>query len=633
LFRISLIQGSDGAEKEKIEQLTQLPCETSKNFLSDLDRDGLFEFIGVCKGKDSVLQIVSGTGNSRSFKIKGDIVSILPFDIDGDHGNDLLIIRNDGTSDLLENTASSRSMKLTIKGLKDNTEAYGSRILIDAGFYRISRYITAYTPDTFPGIEGTTVLIGIGGHDKADRVQIIWPNKARNQIISPEGLTAKFRQRLDQLSSCPNIYVSDGLQTRYITDFFVNSPLGLPVADRTFWKPDGDETYLLPHIVPDSEGNLRFIIAEDMREVIYLDQVELVAVTHSKEVNVYPDDRITDPVNTGNLLVVADERSADTVTDNKGNDITEILASADHEYYSHFSRTLFPGMCEDSIITLEFRKLPASKQLALVLSGASALTDSGEYALSQAASIKPLPPSLEIRMPDGKWQKPDLDIGMPGGRFKTYAIPIPENIVFDALRISGNYCVYWDRIAVGKLITENLPEIKRLNPQKARLDYRGYAATDHISEIPAPWDGSLLAARRFEYNFSEGFYTGYGNVKNLLINADNRMVIMSHGDGLTVTFDISDLSRKLTDDKQTSLLIHLRGWVKDNDPKTAYGSTVEPLPYIGMHGYPYTSANPLLTESSYDDYLRFCNNRWMDRYGNSVILGLPGLCDSQFACK
>ena len=34
-------------------------------------------------------------------------------------------------------------------------------------------------------------------------------------------------------------------------------------------------------------------------------------------------------------------------------------------------------------------------------------------------------------------------------------------------------------------------------------------------------------------------------------------------------------------------LLKVDGWAKDRDPNTAYSTTVEPLPFHGMSGYPY----------------------------------------------
>ncbi|MFT4154662.1 hypothetical protein, partial [Parafilimonas sp.] len=48
-------------------------------------------------------------------------------------------------------------------------------------------------------------------------------------------------------------------------------------------------------------------------------------------------------------------------------------------------------------------------------------------------------------------------------------------------------------------------------------------------------------------------------------------------------------------------LIYSEGWVKDGDLNTAYGQTVEPLPFHNMPSYPYTgkAAYPFAKHKAY----------------------------------
>ena len=72
----------------------------------------------------------------------------------------------------------------------------------------------------------------------------------------------------------------------------------------------------------------------------------------------------------------------------------------------------------------------------------------------------------------------------------------------------------------------------------------------------------------------------------LLLESDNKFVIVNAGDEITVEFDAKE-TPALKPDWSRDFLIFGDGWIKDGDLNTAHGKTVEPLPYHGMSRYPY----------------------------------------------
>ena len=60
---------------------------------------------------------------------------------------------------------------------------------------------------------------------------------------------------------------------------------------------------------------------------------------------------------------------------------------------------------------------------------------------------------------------------------------------------------------------------------------------------------------------------------------------MNSGDELSLEFDALKLP-SLKKDWKREFIFYNDGWLKDGDLNTAYGKTVEPLPFHGMSSYP-----------------------------------------------
>ena len=99
-----------------------------------------------------------------------------------------------------------------------------------------------------------------------------------------------------------------------------------------------------------------------------------------------------------------------------------------------------------------------------------------------------------------------------------------------------------------------------------------------------------------------GRFTRYGDVTELLLEDDDRQVIFGSGDELSVAFDVpeEDPPAGWTRD----FLLHNVGWDKDNDLNVISSQAVEPLPFQGMSGYPYTADEQFPETPRHREYLR-----------------------------
>ena len=110
------------------------------------------------------------------------------------------------------------------------------------------------------------------------------------------------------------------------------------------------------------------------------------------------------------------------------------------------------------------------------------------------------------------------------------------------------------------------------------------------------------------WNPTPGLYTRYGEVRELLTQADDRLVIMGSGDELRLLFNAKRLPPVATGWQRDFLLL-VDGWAKDADSNTAYARTVEPLPFHGMSSYPYPASEHFPDDKAHREYQRSFNTR------------------------
>ena len=73
----------------------------------------------------------------------------------------------------------------------------------------------------------------------------------------------------------------------------------------------------------------------------------------------------------------------------------------------------------------------------------------------------------------------------------------------------------------------------------------------------------------------EGYYTRFGDIRELLTAVDNRYVIMNAGDELVFEFEVVD---KVPEGWKRDFVLVGDGWVKDGDFNTAFSKSIGPLP-------------------------------------------------------
>jgi hypothetical protein len=146
--------------------------------------------------------------------------------------------------------------------------------------------------------------------------------------------------------------------------------------------------------------------------------------------------------------------------------------------------------------------------------------------------------------------------------------------------------IYWDHVffAYDEFIDI---EMTNMHPETADYHYRGFSKGFRKEGRYGPhWFDYSDVSEGQKWRDLTGMYTRYGDVTELLQDADDRYIIANAGDETTLSFDATTLP-KLPKGWKRDFLIYSVGWVKDGDLNTALGQTVEPLPFHGMSNYPY----------------------------------------------
>ena len=142
----------------------------------------------------------------------------------------------------------------------------------------------------------------------------------------------------------------------------------------------------------------------------------------------------------------------------------------------------------------------------------------------------------------------------------------------------------------------------------ADLHYRGFSTTSQ-KNLSSPHIPNYYSVEKGQkWRDLIGTYTKYGDVLELLMESDNKYVIMNSGDEITLKFDASDLP-KLSSEWTRDFLFYNDGWLKDGDLNTARGKTVLPLPFHGMVSYPEGAENNYPTNNEYNSYKKKYNTR------------------------
>jgi hypothetical protein len=169
--------------------------------------------------------------------------------------------------------------------------------------------------------------------------------------------------------------------------------------------------------------------------------------------------------------------------------------------------------------------------------------------------------------------------------------------------------IYWDQIFYATDFIDGPYLTHSLSLKSADLHYRGFSATYRKGGRYGPhWFDYSKVSTEQKWRDLMGYYTRYGDVRDLLLYDESHYVIMNAGDEMTLTFDATQLP-DLPDGWVRDFIIYSAGWVKDGDFNTAYGNQVDPYPFHGITSYPYDANEKFPASEEMQKYFNVYNTR------------------------
>ncbi|MDQ3698478.1 MAG: FG-GAP-like repeat-containing protein [Gemmatimonadota bacterium] len=596
----------------------------------DVDNDGWLDLVVVgmpaaAGGRGVFLFRNDGSGK---FEDHSDILpptvrlgtTVVVSDVDNDGDQDLVVgvpggvrlLRNEGGNARLATRIQLVALR-TGSG-KNNSFGIGAKLELRSGEIYQTRVVT-----------GQATHFGLGPHLKADVLRIEWPNGVPRTVHFPG--TDQDVLELERLKgSCAFLYAWDGKGFRFVTDVMWRSALGMPLGimgggtGSMAYAPAGaSQEYLrIPgSALQPKDGRYVLQFTEELWENAYADQIKLFAVDHPDSVEVFVDERFVPPAPVElRLFKVVRPRPPLSATDQRGNDVLPALRERDDVYVSNLTPVQYQGLVEPHDLILDLGEDAGRAGTFLFLRGWIYPTDASiNVALSQQSELKVMSPRLEVRDAKGQWTTAIANIGFPSGKDKTIVIDLTGKFPTSdhRVRIRTNMQIYWDQAFVSSDVSAAPVRITELQPVSADLHFRGYSRMYRRGGRYGPhWFDYDDVSREHPWRPIEGAFTRYGDVLPLLRTADDMYVIMAPGDEVTMQFDAASAKTLLPGWKR-DFLLYTDGWIKDADLNTAFGNTVEPLPFHGIEAYPYAPGESYPADSAHQRYLREYNTRIISR--------------------
>lgn len=452
----------------------------------------------------------------------------------------------------------------------------GSRWTVDEGFLRHSG----------PGQSLQPLSIGLGGAAAADFVAVDWPDGVyQTELNLAAGAAHGITETQRQLSSCPVLFAWDGERYAFVSDFLGVGGIGYAVGPGEYAPPRPWENLLLPAaLLQPRDGGYHLKVSEPMEEVAYLDQVRLVAWDLPPGWDLVPDERMATggPEPSGAIRLFRREALPRRAVLGDGSEVTAAVLRDDGRAVpvGELDPRFIGRLAGDQVLTLEFAApLEGPGEPLLVAHGWVEYPYSQTMFAAWQAGAAYRPPTLEGRDGSGRWYLLAREFGYPAGMPRVMSLPLnglrPGT---DALRLTGNMEVYWDRLAVAW--AEPLPEARRreLPLVAARQAKTGFPRWSVGAQRRPHYDYQARGPF-WDTKYPAGHYTRLGPVTELVAAHDDGVAVIGPGEEVHLQF--RDDLPALPAGWSRRFVLETRGWAKDMDLFTRDGETVAPMPSSG----------------------------------------------------
>jgi hypothetical protein len=610
--------------------------------------------------------------------------AIIAGDYDNDGAVDLLITQNHGPAVLLHNEGGNKnnSLRLALKGLNDNKSAIGTKVEVFSAGLR--QKFEVYGSSGYLGQNSPYLTIGLGQAKEADVVRMLWPTGVLQDEIEVAANKVQHFTEMDRRgSSCPTLFAWDGHEYKLVGDM-----LGAGVVGHWIAASDGSlapqglkpapspavsgtaEAVPFPKPIHETSSNyesgskvvrniarptetiklaraslrekdeshpsqnqgrvghpmLSFRFMEPLEESVYLDQVNLLAVDHPAEVDVYPNEYFASNPPYPPFKVVLSNKNgarppADAWDEHGHNVLPDLLA---HRYFGDFKVLPFMGFTEPHSLELDLGEPYRGGPLWLLMHGEIEYFSATSMYAADQAHLRPFAPYVEALVATAnstkndakdKWVRVVDDLGFPAGGARTMTADLTGKLPLGArrIRITTNLQIYWDNILISRTSQDNTKnQSARLTPvplARAELNFHGFPLK---IEGQPPGNVKYIYEKTSAtgpYTRPAGAYTRYGDVRPLLESVDDKFVVFGSGDEVALDFDPAKLPQ-LPRGWVRDYFFVANGYEKDMDFYAYRGDTVDPLPFRDMRTYPYPGQS-FPSDAEHVNYLLEYNTRFM----------------------
>jgi hypothetical protein len=417
-------------------------------------------------------------------------------------------------------------------------------------------------------------------------------------------------------ASCPSLFYWNGTDYVYVTE--VSNAGWLGYID--YIDENGDIVFgggnPWDHIKLDNnqitprDDYYDVILLQQWDEIFYLDSAYMMVVDHPSDVDAYSTMvNYINPASMGQIYTVSKDNLATPVSavNEKGENVLPQISKLDGVFTTATNGVESPSWDNIQInrLTLDLGDLSDAPAVKLVING---MVDWGPAApyyewidgfkaafaeglVPNGTQLNP-PPYMEVKDANGNWIRVPQDRQLPTPAdyvARSFVVDLtglfPEDVTDYQIRINNFWNVTFDYIGVDTTPQQNI-SVQRLDP----------TATLH-QKYPTP-------------SAATGNFTKYGDVTQILLNADDMYVIGMQGDQVSLRFPTANLA-PLADGTERDFFMFVACWFKDPPGNWGYqfDFTVNPMPFRNMSGFPYPDAESYPYDEAHMQYLRDYNTR------------------------
>ena len=555
-----------------------------------------------------------------------DIRSSVPADLDDDGVLDVVLGRSGNAPAILRGALDNGNnwLEIGLKGVREtrkmraNTGGIGARVTVVSGTLQQSQDMV-----TASGVLGSPpprLHFGLGQRKRADYVSVSWPDDLlQGESKVSANVRKTFTQAYRKSSSCPLLFAWDGERMAFVTDFLGTGGLGFFVQPGVYAPPDPTELVSIPKLAP-KDGMWTVSVHEPMEEICFLDEARLMVVDHPEGTVVFPDERIAvnGPAPDGRLIAFRPEDAVfpQGLATREGTADPELIRHADRRYQPGVRPDpRFVGFSSAQEIVVDFGEQLAStkgRPLVLFLDGWVEYPYAHVNFAAWQAGLAFGAISIDVRDRDGRWRVLRDNFGYPAGMPRVMTLDLSELPREGPcqLRLRTQQELYIDRLWLAPDLGAGSLSVRELDPHSAQLRPSGYPREySPDGRQPLLYDYALMDPA-IDYKTMEGDYTRFGDVRELLKAPDDQFVIFGHAEEILLQF-------KPTADPPAgttrSFILKTDGYCKDMDLYTAHSSTVTPLPFHGMSGFPYPPGERYPDTAAHREYRARYNTRRLTR--------------------